>query len=307
LLVQSKRNTYLYIKMPTLIETIQSECLQADVSFAVILPEGDGPFPVIYDLHGLMRGEGLYDPSPTKRTFFETATSPFKRETVIGGQPFTSIDEWVNELGVAVVKVNGGAGWYLDSPRVEKSQYESHIIKELIPYVEAEFPLETKSREAGAIATATERSEVAIIGNSAGRGISGHSMGGFGAINFLCRYPELFSVGAIHCASLRFMPPDHHHGSYIEDLMSDEELRAAFPDDFLNALLRPDLKLRITVGQGDDPRIVGENRTLHTFLLENNQAHVYDETPGGHEYAPYGWEGVAWAAGKLRASRRDAE
>jgi len=261
------------------IETIQSDFLKAEVPFAVILPEGEGPFPVIYDLHGLMRGEGSYDPSPTKRTFFETATSPFKRETIIDGQPYASIEEWVNTLGVVLVKVNGGAGWYIDSPRIENSQYESHIIQEVFQTLEEKFP---------------------IIGNSASRGISGHSMGGFGTISLLCRYPELFSVGSIHCASLRFMPPDDHRGSYIEDLMSDDELRATFPDDFLNALIRPDLKLRITVGQNDDPRIVRENRDLHALLSKNNQAHFYEETPGGHEYAPYGWEGVAWAAKQLR-------
>jgi len=275
--------------MPALVETIQSDCLKAEVPFAVILPEGDGPFPVIYDLHGLMRGEGPYDPSPTKRTFFETATSPFKRETIIDGQPYASIEEWVNALGVILVKVNGGAGWYLDSPCIENSQYESHIIKELIPHVESTFP-SMGSR------LSLPPSNFPSIGNSAFRGISGHSMGGFGTISLLCRYPELFSVGAIHCASLRFMPPDDHRGSFIEDLMSDDELRATFPDNFMNALIRPDLKLRITVGQNDDPRIVQENRDLHALLSENNQTHFYEETPGGHEYAPHGWEGVAWAA-----------
>lgn len=265
--------------MPALVKTIQSDFLQAEVPFAIILPDGDGPFPVIYDLHGLMRWEEPYDPAPTKRTFFETATSPFKRETIIGGQPYASIDEWVNAQGVALVKVNGGAGWYIDSPRIENSQYESHIIQEVFQTLEKKFP---------------------IIGKKEARGITGHSMGGFGAISLLCRHPELFSVSAIHCASLRFMPPDDHRGSFIEDLMSDDELRAAFPDDFLNALLRPDLKLRITVGENDDPRIVRENRDLHAFLSENNQPHFYEETPGGHEYAPYGWEGVAWAAKQLK-------
>ncbi len=266
--------------MPISIETIQSDFLKTEVPFAVILPEGEGPFPILYDLHGLMRGEGPYDPSPTKRTFFETTASPFKREKIIDGQPYASIEEWVNTLGVILVKVNGGAGWYLDSPRIENSQYESHIIQEVFQTLEKKLP---------------------TIGKKEARGISGHSMGGFGTISFLCRYPELFSVGAIHCASLRFMPPDDHRGSYIEDLMSDDELRAEFPADFMNALIRPDLKLRITVGQDDVPRIVRENRELHALLLGNKQTHVYEETPGGHEYAPYGWEGVAWAAKQLRS------
>ena len=259
--------------MPALVETIQSNFLKAEVPFAIILPEGEGPFPVLYDLHGLLSDEGPYDPKPTERAYFEK-------------QPFRKLQSIANETGVIIVRVNGGRGWYLDSPRIENSQYESHIIQELFQTLEKKFPMGGK-KEA--------------------RGICGHSMGGFGTIRFLCCYPDLFSVGAIHCASLRFMPPGDHRGSYLEDLMSDDELRAAFPDDFLNALLRPDLKLRITVGRDDSERIVRENRDLHAFLLENNQPHIYDETPGGHEYVPHGLNGVAWAAKQLRASQRDAE
>jgi len=259
--------------MPALVETIQSEVLQAEVPFAIILPEGEGSFPVLYDLHGLLSDEGPYDPAPTARSYFEK-------------QPFRRLQKIADETGVVIVRVNGGRGWYLDSPRIEKSQYESHIMQELFQALEKKFPL---------------------IGKKEARGICGHSMGGFGTIRFLCRYPEFFSVGAIHCASLRFMSPDEHRGSYIEELMSDDELRAAFPDDFLNALIRPGLKLRITVGANDKDRIVRENRDLHAFLLENNQSHIYDETPGGHEYVPHGLNGVAWAAKQLRASQRDAE
>jgi len=273
--------------MPALVETIQSNFLKAEVPFAIILPEGEGPFPVLYDLHGLLSDEGPYDPEPTARSYFEK-------------QPFRKLQKIADETGVVIVRVNGGRGWYLDSPRIKNSQYESHIIKELIPHVESVFPSIGKNKQA-----ATQL--LPRIGKKEARGICGHSMGGFGTIRFLCRYPEFFSVGAIHCASLRFMPPDDHRGSYIEELMSDDELRAAFPDDFLNALLRPDLKLRITVGANDKDRIVRENRDLHAFLLENNQSHIYDETPGGHEYVPHGLNGVAWAAKQLRASQRDAE
>ena len=255
--------------MSATVETLNSTCLQAEVPFAVILPDGAGPFPVLYDLHGLLSDEGPYDPAPTDHAYFEK-------------QPFRKLQRIADETGVAIVRVNGGCGWYLDSPRIKNSQYQSHIVDEVIPHIEADCSVAGK------------------------RGLSGHSMGGFGAVNFLCRYPGLFSVGAIHCASLRFMPGDHH-GSYIEDLMTDEQLRAAFPDDFLNALLRDDLSLRITVGENDNERIVRENRALHQFLLANHSPHVYEETPGGHEYIPHGLNGVVWAAQQLGASRRDAE
>jgi len=247
--------------VPFSIETIESAVLQASVPFAVVLPEGEGPFPVLYDLHGLLSDEGPYDPAPTPREYFEK-------------QPFRKLQSIATESGAAIVRANGGRGWYLDSPRIGNSQFQSHIIHELIPQVEMVFPL------------------------SGGRGISGHSMGGMGAVNFLCRFPELFSVGAIHCASLRFMPGDHR-GCFIEDLMTEAQLREAFPADFLQGLIRHDLKLRITVGKNDKERIVRENRELHRFLVQCNQLHDYKETPGGHEYIPHGFEGVRWAAMQL--------
>jgi len=258
--------------MPHSVEILTSELLHAEVPFAVVLPDGEGPFPVLYDLHGLLSDAGPYDPVPTPRAYFEK-------------QPFRKLQSIANETGVAIVRVNGGRGWYLDSPRIKNSQYESHIVHELIPTVETDCV----GAQRGAV-----------------RGISGHSMGGFGTIHFLCRHPELFSVGAVHCASLRFMPGDHR-GSFIEDLMSDDELRAAFPDDYLDVLVRDDLKLRITVGASDKERIVRENRTLHQFLMEKGKPHIYEETPGGHEYIPYGLNGVVWAAQQLRVSLRDAE
>lgn len=251
--------------MPHTVETIESEFLQASVPFAAVLPEGRGPFPVLYDLHGLLDDEPPYDPAPTPREYFEK-------------QPFRKLQRIADETGTAIVRVNGGRGWYLDSTKIPNSQYQSHIVHELFQTLEKKFP---------------------IIGKKEARGISGHSMGGMGAINFLCRFPELFSVGAIHCASLRFMPGDHR-GSFIEDLMSDADLRAAFPGDFLQSLVRSDLRLRITVGKNDKERILRENRELHRFLVQSNQLHMYEETPGGHEYIPHGLEGVIWAAQQLK-------
>ncbi|MCK5843424.1 MAG: hypothetical protein KAG97_01870, partial [Victivallales bacterium] len=78
------------------IEILKSDCLQAEVPFSVLLPEGDGPFPVLYDLHGLMRREEPYDPSPTERSFFEGVEAPFEQEMILHGQAFESPQAWVN-------------------------------------------------------------------------------------------------------------------------------------------------------------------------------------------------------------------
>src|SRR5204863_9642304 len=65
----------------------------------------------------------------------------------------------------------GQRTYYTDTPR-EKSYSETSIIKELIPHIEATYR------------TYTTRDK---------RAIAGMSMGGFGALKFAFKYPDLFS------------------------------------------------------------------------------------------------------------------
>lgn len=66
-----------------------------------------------------------------------------------------------------------GAGFYLDatqSPWAENFRMESYLIKELLPLVEQEFSLDSDKKS-----------------------ISGHSMGGHGALTLYLKYPTLFT------------------------------------------------------------------------------------------------------------------
>jgi S-formylglutathione hydrolase len=94
-----------------------------------------------------------------------------------------------SELGVAIIApdtsprgddiadddsydLGQGAGFYLDatqSPWAENFRMESYITKELLPLVEHEFPMDSDRKS-----------------------ISGHSMGGHGALTLYFKYPDLF-------------------------------------------------------------------------------------------------------------------
>ena len=138
------------------------------MTLSVFTPPGEGPFPVLIWLSGLTCTE---DNFTTKAGAYRAAAE----HGVIIVAPDTSprgegvADDDAYDLGQ-------GAGFYVDATRApwaEHFRMETYVTGELIGLVDAEFPT-TKAR-----------------------GISGHSMGGHGALTLALRHPHLFrSVSA---------------------------------------------------------------------------------------------------------------
>lgn len=138
------------------------------MTLSVFTPPGEGPFPVLIWLSGLTCTE---DNFTTKAGAYAAAAE----HGVIVVAPDTSprgegvADDEAYDLGQ-------GAGFYVDAveaPWAEHFRMESYVTRELIGLVDAEFPT-TKARA-----------------------ISGHSMGGHGALTLALRHPHLFrSVSA---------------------------------------------------------------------------------------------------------------
>jgi len=138
------------------------------MTLSVFTPPGEGPFPVLIWLSGLTCTE---DNFTTKAGAYAAAAE----HGVIIVAPDTSprgegvADDPAYDLGQ-------GAGFYVDAteaPWAKHFRMESYVVGELIGMVDAEFPT-TKARS-----------------------ISGHSMGGHGALTLALRHPHLFrSVSA---------------------------------------------------------------------------------------------------------------
>ncbi len=139
------------------------------MSASVFVPDGEGPFPVLYWLSGL---------TCTANNFTEKAGAyaAATQHGLIIVAPDTSprgegvADDEAYDLGQ-------GAGFYIDAtqaPWKAHFRMESYITQDLIALIEAHFT------------AAPNR-----------RGISGHSMGGHGALTLAMKYPHLFkSVSA---------------------------------------------------------------------------------------------------------------
>ncbi|MBP7705361.1 MAG: S-formylglutathione hydrolase [Caulobacter sp.] len=146
-----------------------SKATGTPMRFTLFLPDGEGPFPLLLWLSGLTCTEenfttkgGAYGPaSDLGLAILAPDTSPRGDEVA---------DDEAFDFGK-------GAGFYVDATRKPWAPHftmETYIVRDLLEAASATFPLD-----------------------STRRGISGHSMGGHGALTLALRHPNLFkSVSA---------------------------------------------------------------------------------------------------------------
>ncbi|MCX7847405.1 MAG: esterase family protein [bacterium] len=217
-----------------------SATLNKMMAMNVILPEQiAGRLPVYYLLHGLS-------------------------DDYTAWQRRSNIERYVEGMPLIVVMPDGGRYFYCDC--VDGPQYESYMIKELIPYIDALFP------------TVRKRS---------GRAIGGLSMGGYGAVKLALKFPDLF------------ISVNGHSGAYdiarrSEPVEGIPEWRQIFgwqgaggKDDVFELARRCDPTRRpaLRIDCGVDDFLLEANRRFHEHLVMLGYPHEYEEFPGAHTWA----------------------
>jgi S-formylglutathione hydrolase FrmB len=112
-------------------------------------------------------------------------------------QAWTQLDaERLTEgLGVVVVIPDGGTdGWYTDWPAGAQPQWERFHVDQLIPWIDAHEPT------------------IAARGK---RAVAGFSMGGFGAMSYAARHPDLFVAAASFSGALDLGTPGGGAPSFL--------------------------------------------------------------------------------------------
>ena len=147
----------------------QSAATGTPMTFSVFVPEGPGPFPVFLWLSGLTCTE---DNFTTKAGAYPAAA----QHGMIVVAPDTS-PRGQNVADDPGYDLGQGAGFYLDAtqaPWAPHFRMESYIVDDLIPLIRASFPADPVRL-----------------------GVSGHSMGGHGALTLAMRHTDMFrSVSA---------------------------------------------------------------------------------------------------------------
>ncbi|MEP7075161.1 MAG: alpha/beta hydrolase family protein [Acidobacteriota bacterium] len=232
---------------------LNSSLISRKIPYRVLLPDAydssTRTFPVLYLLHGLFGS-------------FENWTD------------LTGLDGYVDDFPMIVVMPDAGDSWYTD--RVEGEAYESYLVGELIPEIEAGF------RASG------ERSQRLIAGNS---------MGGYGAFKLALKHRDLFALagsfsGAFHAPKLNGTEDNTNWdelGPSITNVFGDmdETVRWA---NYLDSILEqypktkvPDLPyLYLDCGKQDG--FIFANREMDLIFGNAGIRHEFHELEGGHDW-----------------------
>jgi len=244
------------VKPAPRVSTVQfhSQLINATLPYNVILPvDYDSStttrYPVLYLLHGL---SGHYSDWVTR----------------------TNLADYAAEYRMIIVTPEGSNSWYTDSEQAPNERYETYIIDELIPDVDARYR---------------------TIRTRLGRGIAGLSMGGYGAFKFGLKHPGSF----IFAGSLS--------GAFNVTARTEQETPAGSPYESVLRVFGPlnsprrkandvyeivrDLSAaRIAAlpyfyfDCGTEDALFKANRDLDTLMLEKKIPHEFRELPGNHSW-----------------------
>ncbi len=145
----------------------QSEILDTIVNYSIYLPanyeKSDKKFPILYLLHGYTDNENTW---------------------IKKGSVNQTVDQKILSKEIAemiIVMPNGGLKWYVNQPN-GNFNYEDMFINEFIPYIEKTYRVKA---------------------NKKNRSICGLSMGGYGALGFAMRHPNIFATCVAYSAAIR--------------------------------------------------------------------------------------------------------
>lgn len=176
----------------------------------------------------------------------------------------TGIDKAADELQLIIVCPDGNNSWYWDSPVDDKYKYETYVAGELVKWIDGKYK---------------------TIKNKNGRGITGLSMGGHGALYLALRHQDVFGVAGSMSGGVDIRPfPENWEmagrlGSFAEHPDYWEKYTVI---NMLHLLTARSLALIIDCGTEDFFYKVNEN--LHQQLLYRNIPHDYISRPGAHNW-----------------------
>ncbi len=241
-----------------------SAVLGRDVKYAVYLPPDYGGstrrYPVVYLLHGYTDDESAWI------QFGEVNAAA---DRAIAGREIPPM---------IIVMPDGGVAWYMNDFE-GKVRYEDMLVQEFIPFIDATYRTRT-AREY--------------------RGVSGLSMGGWGALHLSMRHPNLFAA----CAAFSSAVWTEEDAAAVDSRVYDRMFAGLFGPrpkekgevsphfrkynalDLAKTLPESDLKkVRYYIDCGDDDFLFKGNAALHEALNARKIPHEFRVRDGGHTWS----------------------
>ena len=238
--------------------SVYSQVMDKSLQIAVTTPstyeESEENLPVLYLLHG---GSGAFD------DWHKKVTKP------------GLLNELSDKHNLIIVSPGvGPSSYYFDSPLLDSVQYETYIIKELIPFIDENY---------------------STLAQKESRAISGLSMGGHGAIMLSAKHPDLFIAAGSMSGVMNIDTRMWEVGDGLKNMrragqkqmLGDITYETPF-SKYTAVGLVEEMKnngLALIIDCGVDDFLISTNRQLHELLLDNGTPHEYIERPGSHTWS----------------------
>lgn len=149
--------------------------------------------------------------------------------------------------------------------------YEDFFVREFVPQMEKRFRL---------------------TGGRAARAIGGVSMGGYGALRFAFKYPQMFASVAVHMPALLEQLPrgsaDVGLGAFLGTAfgtpLNERFWQENTPFVFARSAHLQGLKIYFDCGDHDNYGFATGSRQMDRLLTERHVAHEAHIYPGGHDW-----------------------
>lgn len=229
------------------IDSVQifSQAMGKEIPAIVITPEGyskdNKQYPTIYLLHG----------------YSDNFSGWTTKASVV--------PSLADQHQVIVVLPDGGYNsWYIDSPVDPESQYETHVSKEVVHYVDSAYN---------------------TIPEVDFRAITGLSMGGHGGLFLGIRHQDTFAAAGSMSGGVD-LTYDIHAWEISEKLGPYSQYPERWDSlSVINLIDQIEDDFKIIVDCGVDDFFFEINRHLHRKLLAEQIPHDYIERPGRHNWA----------------------
>lgn len=256
-IVGSKSSTALGAGLVAEQYLVRSIVSDRDITVRVMLPNGYGTnttrYPVLYTLTGLSSPLDTFTEMSGLRS--KMATKPM---IVVG---------FDNDAQFNTV-LDGSDSWYLDSPQIVRSQFTSFFRDELLAFIDNEYRTVTSKR-----------------------GVTGFSMGAFGAMHYAAQCPEgtFNSVSGMSGAYLSYT----RTASFLDPILGT---KTAFPARWSAVDLENQFNARLAASFDFAPifLMVGTTGDVETgsdawdtYLDSTSITHTYTKIAGAHEFSTW--------------------
>ncbi|MGE5846706.1 MAG: alpha/beta hydrolase [Ignavibacteria bacterium] len=242
---------------------VKSSILNEEMRFAIYLPSGyessGRDYPVVYLLHG--------------RTDDHTAWVQF-------GEMQRIVDEEIRSGKIApmiIVMPDAKLTFYINNFDGSYN-YEDYFIKELIPYIEKNYRSRSKKEF---------------------RAVAGLSMGGFGALFYSLKYPDMFTACSALSAAVRTdeeminMPDEKYNFEFAPIMGGSKKGKDRITGFYNNHSILYLVKnipenqknsVRLYLDCGDGDFLYKGNSALHILMSDLNFPHEFRVRDGIHDW-----------------------